>query len=35
LKLQNSQNIVDVFHTTIKTAVMQQYAETIIQKQWL
>jgi hypothetical protein len=33
LKLQNSQNIFDVFHTTIKTAVIQQYAETIMQKQ--
>jgi hypothetical protein len=32
LKLQNSQNIFDLFHTTIKTVVMQQYAERIMQK---
>ena len=35
LKVQNSQNIFDLFHTTIKTVVMQQYAERIMQKQWL
>jgi len=32
LKLQDSQNIYDLFDTTIKTVVMQQYAERIMQK---